>query len=382
MPFQTTDPTMERARLVAAHLDGLYTVTELADRFGVSRPTLYKWIERFRDGGATALTDRSHARQSQRAQTDPDVEALIVDARRAHPSWGPRKLLPYLARRHPSVALPAPSTAGAILHRHRLTKPRRSRRPPKHPGSVPLVAAAPNAVWTADYKGQFKTRDGVYCYPLTVCDAHSRFILSCHGLPSVEQVAAHKQFERLFREYGLPEAIRSDNGTPLATQAICGLSRLSVWWIKLGISHERIDPGQPQQNGRHERMHRTLKAETARPPEADMARQQVRFDAWRAEFNDDRPHDALGGAVPASRYSPSLRPMPAALPGPEYPGHFEVRWLSKDGNIRFKRHQLFVSTALAHEWVGLEEIEDGVWSVYFYDRLLARLDERTFQFSG
>ena len=382
MPFRTTDPIMERARLVAAHRDGLYSVSELADRFAVSRPTVYKWIERYRDGGTAALADRSHARHAQHAQTDAHVEAMIVAARQAHPTWGPRKLLPFLARRHPDVALPAPSTAAAILLRHALTKPRRSRRPPKHPGSVPLVAEAPNAVWTADYKGQFKTRDGLYCYPLTVCDAHSRFIFSCHGLPSVEQVAAHRQFERLFREYGLPEAIRSDNGTPFATQAIAGLSRLSVWWIKLGIGHDRIDPGQPQQNGRHERMHRTLKAETARPPEANMASQQRRFDAWRVEFNDERPHDALGGATPTSRYVASPRPMPTVVPTPEYPGHFEVRWLSKDGNIRFKRHQLFVSTALAHEWVGLEEVADGVWSLYFCDRLLGRIDERDFKLRG
>lgn len=382
MPFRTTDPAMERARLVAAHLDGLYSVTELADRFGVSRPTVYKWIDRFKRGGAAALADLGRAPKTSPQQTPPDVEALILEARRAHPTWGPRKLLPYLARRHPGVLLPAPSTAGAILDRHGLTKPRRARRPPKHPGSVPLVAETPNAVWTADYKGQFRTRDGIYCYPLTVCDAHSRYILSCHGLLSVEQYAAHRQFERLFREYGLPWAIRSDNGTPFATQAICGLSRLSVWWIKLGIDHDRIDPGQPQQNGAHERMHRTLKAECARPPERDLAAQQTRFDRWRAEFNAERPHDGLGGAVPASRYVPSPRPMPEVLPGPEYPGHFEVRYLSKDGNVRFQTKQFFVSQAIAHEYVGFEEVGDGVWSLYFYDRLLARLDERDFKLRG
>ncbi len=382
MPFTTTDPVMERARLVAAHLDGLYSVTELANRFGVSRPSVYKWIKRYQSGGAQALNDQSRARQSQHEKTLPDTEALIIETRRAHPTWGARKLLPYLHRRHPDLTLPAPSTVAAMLARHGLSKKRRPRRVPRHPGSTPLIADRPNAVWTVDYKGQFKTRDGIYCYPLTVCDAHSRFILSCHGLPSVEQIAAHQQFERLFREYGLPEAIRSDNGTPFATQAICGLSRLSVWWIKLGIGHDRIDPGQPQQNGRHERMHRTLKSETARPPEADMARQQVRFDAWRAEFNDERPHEALSGDVPAARYTPSLRLMPSVLAGPEYPGHFEVRFLSKDGNIRFKQHQFFVTTALAHEYVGLEEIGDGVWSLYFYDRLLARFDERDFKLTG
>ena len=237
MPFATTDPLMERARLVAAHLDGLYSVAELAARFGVSRPTVYKWAERYRTGGAEALADRSRAPHRSPQQTPPEVEDAILDCRRVHPTWGPRKLLLYLAKRHPDLALPAPSTAGALLDRHGLTKKRRPRRPPKHPGSVPLVAEAPNAVWTADYKGQFRTGDGELCYPLTVCDAHSRFVLSCHGLASVEQYAALRQFERLFREYGLPGAIRSDNGTPFATQAICGLSRLSVWWIKLGIDH-------------------------------------------------------------------------------------------------------------------------------------------------
>ena len=379
MPFCTTDPTMERARLVAAHLDGLYSVTELAARFGVSRPTVYKWIARHREGDAEALLDRSRARHTQHAKTDPEAERLIVEARKAHPTWGARKLLPYLAKRHEGVRWPAASTAAEILSRHGLTKPRRKRRPPKHPGSSPLVAEAPNAVWTVDYKGQFRMGDGALCYPLTVRDAYSRFILDCHGLPSVEQYAALRAFDRLFREYGLPDAIRSDNGTPFATQALCGLSRLSVTWIKLDIDHQRITPGQPQQNGGHERMHKTVKAETARPPEADMEAQQVRFDDWRREFNEDRPHEALGYAVPADLYVPSPRPMPDVLPEPEYPGHYEVRYLSKDGNVRFKGRQIFVSQTLAHEHVGLEETADGVWDLYFFDRLLARLNERTWK---
>ena len=382
MPFRSTDPLMERARLIAAHLDGLYSITELAARFGVSRPTVYKWIARYRDGGAEALIDRSRARLTQHAKTSAEAERLIVEARRAHPTWGARKLLRYLEGRHDGVAWPAVSTAAAILAGHGLTKKRRPRRPPKHPGSTPLVAEQPNAVWTADYKGQFRTGDGELCYPLTVCDAHSRFILSCHGLASVERYAALRQFERLFYEYGLPTAIRSDNGTPFATQAICGLSRLSVWWIKLGIDHQRIDPGRPQQNGAHERMHRTLKAETARPPKRDMAAQQVRFDRWRAEFNEERPHEALGLDTPASRYVPSPRPMPNVLPEPDYPGHYEVRYVSRDGAIRLKKRQVFVSQALGGERVGLEETADGVWDLYFCDRLLARLDERTWKLSA
>ena len=239
MPWTVTDPVLERAKLVALHAEGASSVTELAARAGVSRKTAHKWIARYRAGGADALADRSHARHDQAHQTPSEVEALLVACREAHPTWGPRKLIPYLARRHPEVALwPAASTAGAILDRHGLTKKRRPRRVPRHPGSVPLVADAPNTVWTADYKGQFRTGDGELCYPLTVCDAHSRFVLSCHGLPSVEQYAALRQFDRLFHEYGLPTAIRSDNGTPFATQALCGLSRLSVWWIKLGIDHQ------------------------------------------------------------------------------------------------------------------------------------------------
>ena len=201
-------------------------------------------------------------------------------------------------------------------------------------------------------------------------------MLGCHGLPSVEQYAALRESERLFREYGLPTSVRSDDGTPFATQAICGLSRLSVWWIKLGIDHQRIDPGQPQQNGQHERMHRTLKAETARPPGADMAAQQRRFDHWRAEFNDERPHDGLGGATPASRYAPSPRPMPDVLPEPEYPAHAELRQVSRCGTFKLKGHRRFLSQALAGETVAFEDVADGVWLLHFYDVELGRFDER------
>jgi transposase InsO family protein len=198
---------------------------------------------------------------------------------------GPRKRLPYLAHRHPDVHLPAASTAGAILERHGLTKKRRKRRFPKHPGSTPLVTTAPNDVWTVGYKGQFKTQDGIYCYRLTVCEAHSRFVLSCQGFAVIEQYTALRHVEGRFKEYGLPRAIRSDNGVPFATSALCGLSRLSVWWIKLDIDHQRIDPGQPQQNGRHERMHKTLKAETAKPPARDMASQHLRHGKPAFELN-------------------------------------------------------------------------------------------------
>lgn len=372
-------PSSPPTSFVAAYLDGLYTPAELADRFGVSRKTAYKWLARYRDSGADALADRPSVRRTQAHRTPPEVEAQIVVCRRAHPTWGPKKLLAYLARRHPDLALPAASTAGAILQRHGLIAPRARRRKPVHPGRVPLTTAAPCDVWCADFKGQFLLGDGAYCYPLAVTDAHTRFVLRCDALPSTKQEGVLPRFEALFREHGLPGAVRTDNGNPFATQAIAGLSALNVWWIKLGVGHQRIEPGRPEQNGRHERMHRTLKAETTRPAAATMHAQQARFDAWRVEFNTGRPHETLGEATPASVYRPSARPMPAQLPGPAYAAHVEVRWVSSAGTVRFKKRQFFVSKVLVHEHVGFEEVGDGVWSLRFYHVELGRLDGRDFK---
>ena len=379
MPWTRTDPMLERSALVAAYKDGLYSVTELADRFGVSRKTAFKWLARYRDGGADALADRATARHEQPHRTPASVEVLLVEGRKSHPTWGPKKLLAYLSRRHPGLALPACSTAGAILKRHGLVERRTRRRRPVHPGRVPLRADAPGDVWCADFKGQFLLGDGECCYPLTVTHAHSRYLLCCHALPSAKQNGVIPCFERLFREHGLPGAVRTDNGNPFATNAICGLSALNVWWIKLGVGHQRIEPGRPEQNGRHERMHRTLKAEAARPAERSMRRQQARFDSWRKGDNEDRPHQALGGETPASVYRPSKRPMPKAVPKPEYPRHLEVRRVSNAGTMRFRKRPVFVSQALLQEDVALEEVDDGVWSLRFYDVELARLDERDYK---
>lgn len=240
----------------------------------------------------------------------------------------------------------------------------------------------PNAVWTADFKGQFRTGDGAYCYPLTVCDGCSRYLLACRGLPSVETLGARGVFERLFRDYGLPLRIRSDNGIPFATSALGRLSALSVWWIKLGITPELIEPSAPQQNGQHERMHRTLKAEATRPPSSTARGQQRRFDRFRLEYNTERPHEALGNATPSERYRPSPRAYPARLAEPEYPGHFQVRYVSRNGGVRWHNQWVNVSHVLAEEYVGLEEIEDGVWSVYFGPVLLGRFDERDLRIYG
>ena len=241
---------------------------------------------------------------------------------------------------------------------------------------------APNAVWTADFKGHFRTRDGLYCYPLTVVDGFSRFLLGCQALPSTEHDRAQPVFTRLFREFGLPAVIRTDNGVPFATQAIGRISRLHVWWIKLGIRPELIQPSHPEQNGRHERMHRTLKREATRPPASRCSSQQRHFDHFRTEYNEERPHEAIGNRTPATLYHSSPRPFPAVVPTIEYPAHFEKRKVSRNGGVRWYHRWLNVSHVLAEEYVGIEEIDDGVWSMYFGPLLLGRFDERELKLYG
>jgi hypothetical protein len=264
-----------------------------------------------------------------------------------------------------------------IFDRHGLVEHRHARKRWKHPGRPTTQPAAPNDLWTVDFKGQFRTKDGVYCYPLTVGDLYSRYLLACHGLFSVATEGALPVFERLFREAGLPAAIRSDNGAPFASSAIHGLCALNVRWMQLGIVHQRIQPARPDQNGAHERMHRTLKRETARPPAQDLRLQQDAFDRFRLIYNHERPHEAIANDTPASRWTPSPRPYPARIPRPEYPGHFEIRRVSNGGCFRIECEQIFLTNPLAGEDIGLEEIDDGIWSVYYYNTLLARYDERT-----
>ena len=375
MPWTETEPMTERHKFILAREDGLFSMTDLCERFGISRKTGYKWLDRYREEGVEGLQDRSRAPKHCPHRTPETVQELVIETREAHPRWGPRKLLDYLGPRHPEVALPAPSTVGDILKREGLVEPRRSQRRPTHPGTSPIEAEAPGEVWTADFKGEFRLGSSNYCYPLTIQDAHSRYLLACEALASTAHSGAEPVFERLFREHGLPKTIRTDNGGPFASKGLCGLSRLSVWWIKLGIEPDRIQPGCPQQNGRHERMHRTLKAETTRPPEPTLAEQQSRFDDFRVEYNEVRPHQALEGAVPASRYVRCSQTMPKRCPEPQYPGHAEVRKVSTTGEIKFKNRPLFVSAVLAGEYVGLEEVDDGVWNLLFDNVLLGRLDE-------
>lgn len=382
MPWSETSPMEERIRFIALAQEGLFSHTELCQRFGISRQTGYKWLGRGEQDGLEGLQEHSRAPRSCPHRTPEAVQQLLLQARAEHPRWGPRKLRDYLRPRHPEVLLPAASTIGELFQRHGLVTHRSRRRKHLHPGSQPLVTTAPNQVWCADFKGQFPTKDGVDCYPLTVTDAHSRCLLACVALPSVKQEGAIPVFARLFQEYGLPDAIRTDNGVPFATVALCGLSQLAVWWLKLGIAPHRITPGRPEQNGRHERMHRTLKAETTRPPEAHLAAQQARFDQFREEYNTVRPHAALDGRTPSAVYLPSERRYPEHLPEPEYPKHFLLRRVSRAGNFRMHNRQVFTTIALVGETLGFEETDDGIWSVYFCNYLLGRLHERDYRLHG
>jgi putative transposase len=382
MSWSVETPMSQRREFVEDAQRALYTMRELCARYGISRRVGYKWLTRYRELGLVGLADQSRRPQHSPTQLDGELAALCVDARHRHPTWGPRKLLAYLERRHRCQHWPAASTVGALLKREGLTAPRRRRRPLGHPGRPMSVMDQPNAVWTADFKGQFRTGDGVYCYPLTIIDGYSRSLLACEALLHPTHAASQPVFADLFRRLGLPERIRTDNGIPFATSALGRLSQLSVWWIKLGITPELIEPAHPQQNGRHERLHRTLKAETTKPPAQTARAQQRRFRAFQAEFNEERPHEALDGDTPASWYHRSSRRVLEHPADPEYPSHFEVRYVSRNGGVRWHNHWVNVSHVLAEEYVGLDEIDDGVWSVYFGPVLLGRFHERDFHIHG
>jgi putative transposase len=382
MPWPETSPVEERDRFIDDHQLGLYTMTELCARYAVSRKTGYKWLGRYDAGGRRALVNRSRAPHHCPHKISDAVAQLLVSARRGHPDWGPEKLLHWLAPRHPGLAWPATSTAGDLLAREGLVKKRRRRRPPHHPGVVPPVTTAPNDLWATDFKGQFRTADGIYCYPLTVTDQHTRFLLACHGLLSTRGTGVRPIFDRLFREYGLPRAMRTDNGVPFASTSLHGLTPLNVWWLRLGIQHQRILPAHPQQNGAHERMHKTLKQGAIRPPRSTLATQQRAFNRFRQEYNHERPHQFLRGRTPGSLYRSSLRAYTGALPTLEYPGHFLVKRVTNAGTIRFKTRLVYLATALKAHRVGLEEVEDGIWSLYFCDVLLGRIDERKAPITG
>jgi transposase InsO family protein len=373
----------ERNRFIDDALSDRFTMAALCARYGVSRRVGYKWLARFEEEGRQGLRDRPRAPHHCPHRIRPELAELLCAFRREHPFWGARKLLRILAKRHRDVRdWPAASTTADLLARRGLVQRRRRRRAAVHPGVVAPVTTTPNDLWTADFKGEFRTGNGLYCYPLTIADQHTRFLLTCHGLLSTQTVTARPVFEQTFREYGLPRAIRTDNGVPFATQAIHGLSFLNVWWMRLGIQHQRILPGRPDQNGAHERMHRTLKRQAVRPVRRSCAAQQRAFDAFRREYNTERPHEALDQDTPSSRYRASPRPYPTRLPPLEYPGHFVVKKVTTGGTFRFRRRLLHLANALVDQHIGLEETEDGIWAIHFNTVLIATLDERDYIIRG
>jgi len=309
MPWSQTTPMDQKTQFIADYLRETFSFTELCARYGVSRETGYKLVERYLEQGAAGLEERSRRPHISPNQTAEHIVEALLELRRRHPRWGAKKLIPLLGKRHPSWDLPARTTVFEILNRHGMVPKKRRRRQIGHPGRPTSRVLAPNDLWCADFKGEFKTGDGIYCYPLTATDEHSRYLLGCQGLLSTKVAEAKPVFTRLFKEYGLPKRIRTDNGVPFATNTLARLSRLSAWWVRLGVLPELIEPGKPQQNGRHERMHRTLKAETTRPPAESCRAQQRKFNSFREEFNHERPHEALDMQTPASRYEPSRREM-------------------------------------------------------------------------
>ena len=375
MPWKEKSPMNERTRFLSDHLSGLHSVSELCRKYGISRKTGYKWIARYEADGPPGLGERTSRPLSISHSTPEPIVRELLAARERHPTWGAKKLLALLQRKHPTWRLPAKSTAHDILKRHGLVPRPKRRRRRAHPGRPVTEFTRPNLIWTADFKGQFKTKDGLYCYPLTIQDGYSRFLFAVKGLRAPTIALTKPVFRRLFKRFGLPERIRTDNGAPFAANALGRLSRLSVWFIELGIVPEFIEPGKPQQNGRHERMHRTLKRDTTRPPANTLRSQQRRFDAFLLEFNTVRPHEALDQRTPADLYRPSKRRY-SPRPGPiTYPAHFELRKVSKNGGIRWNARRIPVSHLLAGHNVGLEEVDHRVFDVFFGPLWLGRFHE-------
>jgi transposase InsO family protein len=373
MPWKECRKVEEKLRFVARHLEG-ESISSLCREFGISRVTGHKLVERYRQSGMEALSDRSKRPYRMANQLPFQIESLIVDIKKEFPTWGAPKIRERMLTRYPDIKTPAKSTVHAVLERHGLVKHKRAGARPKSQGTVLLGASTPNELWCTDFKGEFMLADRRYCYPLTVTDFHSRFLLCCEGLESTREAMAMTVFERLFREYGLPQRIRSDNGVPFASaHALHGLSRLAVWWLRLGIEIERIKPGNPQQNGRHERMHRTLKQATTRPPAINMLQQQDKFEDFIREYNYDRPHEALEMKTPSALYEPSKR-LYEGLPPVEYPFHDRVITVTECGRLCLERKKINLSTVLAGQNVGVKQVDDQIWQVSFMDYDLGFFD--------
>lgn len=377
MVWRNTNSKCEKIKFIGDWLKEEFKFSDLCKKYGVSRKTGYKLINRYEAEGEQVLKEKSHARHHHPNETEDEIKQRILDLKYRYPNWGPEKLRNWLMRDDPASNWPAISTMGDILKRHGLVKKRKYRKHvPAH--SAPFSECdAPNVVWSADFKGQFRLgRNGPYCYPLTVSDNYSRFLLACEGLERPTLAATIKCFKKIFAEYGLPDAIKTDNGQPFAGVGIGGLTQLSIWWLKLGIIPERIESGCPEQNGRHERMHRTLKEATALPPRENFKDQQRCFDLFIREYNHERSHQALDGKRPGEVYRKSLRSLPSKECEIYYPDYFEIRKVRTNGQIKWCGKRYFVSELLKSEPIGLELINEGKAIVYFSGLQLGIIDAR------
>ena len=384
MPWKVSDVMEERMKFVVRLMSG-ERMSDLCREFGISRTTGHKFQKRYEEYGPEGLCDQPRRPERVPNRTSEEIRQLIVDLRRERPTWGPKKLKNELERRHSGVCIPAASTIGELLNREGLVKRRKRRRRREATYSTErLESNAPNDVWCADFKGEFRLRNQRYCYPLTISDHFSRFLLGCESLESTKGCGAKVVFEETFRQYGLPGVIRTDNGSPFASTGLLGLTRLSVWWLRLGIELEHIEPGHPEQNGRHERLHLTLKQEATRPAAANHLQQQECFDRFQEQYNDQRPHEALGMKRPAEVYRVSMRSYPETLPEPEYPLHDDTRVVHECGHVRlWKRNQsCYLSSALAGQRVGLREEEGGRWLISFLHIDLGCYDVGRGRFEG
>ena len=377
MPWKETCAMDQRVQLIGDWIKDEFSITELSELYGVSRTTIYKWIARYEEHGMDGLKELSRAPLHHPNATSLAIVSKIIEMKTLHQRFGPKKIIARLQMQHPDTRWPAVSTAGDILKKQGLVQPRKKKRRVP-PYTEPFLGCdKPNAAWSADFKGHFHTEDGRLCHPLTISDNYSRYLLQCRGLRRPTHEQTQPWFEWTFREYGLPDAIRTDNGAPFASLSLGGLSRLSVWFIKLGIIPERINPGHPEQNPRHERMHRTLKEAVVIPPKSNIYEQQQAFENFKYEFNYERPHEALGQKTPSSLYQPSNRPYPSRIPQVEYDGDVAVKKIKHSGEMYWKGKWVYVSQALAEEYIALEQIDDCLWKVLFSFFPLGILNELT-----
>lgn len=376
MPWKEVRPMDQKTLFIAGYLQGDKMFAELCRLYGISRKTGYKWISRYEQDGFKGLDELSRKPHSCPHRTPYTIRKEIIELRQRRIKPGPKKIQSMLLKRHSEPEIPSKTTIYNILNAEGLVEKRKLRR---HipPSAKPIrIGSDPNDLWTADFKGQFLTGDRQWCFPLTVMDDASRYLLGCQALLGTGTKGVKEQFDKLFRDYGLPRRIRTDNGVPFASLSTAGLSQLSIWWIRLGIIPERIERGRPQQNGNHERMHRTLKNAAIRPPEKHRVMQQQAFDRFRLEYNEERPHESLKQATPASRYRLSHRRMPDRIPELEYPNHYRVVHVSSHGVAYSFGKFIYVGHLLTGERVGLDEISDGVWNLYFGPVLLGHFDVR------